>query len=264
MMYLKQREIDPQYICHYCKKKFRNGQMPAYCVMNNLFVGDTPEVISSLNAYGKMFIQRAKAFQTVAKMRTVMNKKIPQRQMIQKVKGRTFHLPLPLQETLNKLCCDTDAINTNQEIYILVRGVPTTSKIIWEEMVDVKRVFNALTWLKHNNSLYSQITLPSTYEKLCFKKLNFLAFKLQEHVENDTESVVDDEKNLLNNSESLMQEIKNPVEVALNHQRKAMLTQKDDNDSYYEQYTIYPLYEKKIKQNYICIISNVQKFKNYR
>ncbi|XP_070528970.1 uncharacterized protein [Cardiocondyla obscurior] len=29
------------------------------------------------------------------------------------------------------------------------------------------------------------------------------------------------------------------------HQRKAMLTQKDDNESYYEQYTIYPLYKKK-------------------
>jgi len=77
-------------------------------------------------------------------MGTVINKKLPQRQMIQKVKGRIFHLPLLLQETLNKLCKNTDPININHEIYILVRGIPTKSKIIWEEMVDVKKIFDAL------------------------------------------------------------------------------------------------------------------------
>lgn len=53
-----------------------------------------PEIIF-LNEFEKLLIQRAKAFQTV-KMGTVANKKIPQRLQIQKVKGRTFHLPLSL------------------------------------------------------------------------------------------------------------------------------------------------------------------------
>jgi len=40
--------------------------------------------------------------------------------MIQKVKSKTFNLPLPLQETWNKRK-NTDPIN--HEMYILVRGI---------------------------------------------------------------------------------------------------------------------------------------------
>jgi len=43
-----------------------------------------------------------------------------------------------------------------------------------------------------------------------------------------------------------MQETRNNVEAVSNNEHKAMLTQIiDDSNSYYEQYTIYPLYEKK-------------------
>jgi len=55
-------------------------------------------------------------------------KNCPKGKWQQKIKGRTFHLPLPLQEILNKLCKNTDPINKNHEI-ILVRGVPN-SKVI--------------------------------------------------------------------------------------------------------------------------------------
>jgi len=94
--------------------------MPAYCILNKLFTDNVSEVISFLNTFEKIIMQRAKAFQTVLKMETVINKKLPQRQMIQKVKGRTFHLPLPLQETLNKSCSDTDPININSELYTYI------------------------------------------------------------------------------------------------------------------------------------------------
>jgi len=52
-----------------------------------------------------------------------------------------------------------------------------------------------------------------------------------------------------------MQEIKNNVEVVSSNERQAMLTQIiDNNDSYYEQHTIYPLYEKKhVKLLLTCI-----------
>jgi len=102
-------------------------------------------------------------------METVISKKLPQRQMIQKVKGKTFHLPLPLQETWKKLC--TDPININHELYILIRNISTKSKIICEEIVNVKKVFDALIWLKHN-TLYSNIILPETHDGLCLEKLN--------------------------------------------------------------------------------------------
>jgi len=47
---------------------------------------------------------------------------------------------------------------------------------------------------------------------------------------------------LLNNS---VEELKNDVEVILEGKQKSMLTQITDKDNYYDQYTIYPLYEKK-------------------
>jgi len=56
-----------------------------------------------------------------------MNKNLLQRQMIQRVKGKTFYLPLLLQKTLNKICSNTDPINKNFEMYVLVRGIPTKS-----------------------------------------------------------------------------------------------------------------------------------------
>jgi len=118
MTHIKKQNINSQYIRNYCERKFRNGLMPAYCVLNNLIVHDVSDIIASLNIFEKILIQRAKAFQIVIKMETVINKKLPQRQMIQKVKGRTFHLPLPLQETWNKLCKNTDPININYELYI--------------------------------------------------------------------------------------------------------------------------------------------------
>jgi len=49
----------------------------------------------------------------------------------------------------------------------------------------------------------------------------------------------------LNNSDLQIQEIKSLGDVTLNDQSQAMLTQKDENDNYYEQYTIYLLHEKK-------------------
>ncbi|KAL6418255.1 hypothetical protein ACFW04_012241 [Cataglyphis niger] len=164
--------------------------MPAYCILNNLFTDDVPEVISSLNTFEKILIQRAKAFQTVLKMGTVINKKLPQRQMVQK-------------ETLNKLCSITDPINDNHELYILIRGIPTKSKIIWGEIVNIKKVFDALTWLKRNNTLYSHIILSNDHNDLCLTKLE--------------KATLDNEPKLLNDS---IEEIKNDVEVILESQYK--------------------------------------------
>jgi len=94
------------------------------CFKQSLCVHDVPDIIASLNTFEKILVQRAKAFQTIVKMRTVINKKLPEKQMIQKVKSRTFHLPLLLQETWNKLCKNTDSININYEMYIFVRDIP--------------------------------------------------------------------------------------------------------------------------------------------
>jgi len=71
MAHIKEHNVNSEYICDYCERKFHNGILPAYCVLNNLFVHDVPDIIASLNTFEKILVQRAKAFQTVVKMGTV-------------------------------------------------------------------------------------------------------------------------------------------------------------------------------------------------
>ncbi|XP_067206958.1 uncharacterized protein [Linepithema humile] len=113
-------------------------------------------------------------------------------------------------------------------------------------MVNVKKVFDALIWLKNNNPLYSEIILPNSHNELSLEKLNNLEFQMQED-ENVAKDVLDEEHvSLSNNLETEIQGTKNLGDAAFN-QHEAMLTQviNDENDGYYEQYTIYPLYEKR-------------------
>ncbi|KAJ8681499.1 hypothetical protein QAD02_017291 [Eretmocerus hayati] len=154
------------FIRHHCIGKFKVDQLPSLCILNSLSIDEVPSVIKTLNMFEKMLIQRAKAFQVLVKLGTVQKKNVPHYMKLDQVKGRTFHLPLPFEATLEKLCKETDPINLNHELYILVRSNPTKSKVIWENYIDVQKVWLALHWLKHNNSLYAHIELPSTPEQL--------------------------------------------------------------------------------------------------
>ena len=218
------------FICKYCKEKFQRNQMPPTCVKNKLYVEEMPKEISALNEYEKMFIQRAKAFQVVQRMETVSKAKrnIPHQHMIQKVKGRTFHLPLPIEETLKKICKPTDPININPEFYILVRSLPTKAKTVWEHLVNVKNVYNALVRLKQINRLYENIILPPNPNELLENDWPEVEYKIDDsdaQKENKT-------------AENTDKQIKLP----------ALVSQADKDDDIYEQYTIYPLYEKRINE----------------
>lgn len=166
-----------------------------------------------------MLIQRAKAFQVVTSLNPVGNTNIPNRQMIKKVKGRAFHLPLPTVNTLNKLPKPEEPLNPNQELFILVRSCPTKTKIMWQDLVDIGNIYRALVYLKQNNFYYTNIILPENSDNL----LDNLDQNLNYSIESNEE-----EKELQNQS--------------------AILTQvTEDNEDIYEEYTMYPLHE--MKQN---------------
>lgn len=63
------------FICHYCIEKFCTGVLPSRCILNGLLFESIPAEIAQLNQYEKVLIQRAKAFQTVTKSKTVTGKK---------------------------------------------------------------------------------------------------------------------------------------------------------------------------------------------
>lgn len=85
-------------------------------------------------------------------------------------------------------------------------------------MVDIKKVFDALTSLKINHPLYSHIILRNTHSDLRFENLNNAQFEIQE----------------IENSEIASED-------------EPMLTQviDENDDCYYKQYTIYLLYAKR-------------------
>lgn len=122
------------YICHHCLEYFRSDKMPPRCILNGLDFGVVPEEIKVLNPYEKILIQRAKCFQMVTRMGTVAKKHLPSTHKIQKVCGTTFHLPLPLQETLKKLPETHQPLADTGELYILLRSIPSkkiSSGKIW-------------------------------------------------------------------------------------------------------------------------------------
>jgi len=78
-----------------------------------------------------------------------------------------------------------------------------------------------------------------THNNLNLEKLKNLEFQIQETV-NDKECVLEDDN--LNNQ--IIKKIKDDEKTILKNKKKAMLTQiSNENNDYYEQYTIYPLYE---------------------
>ena len=184
MNYCKINRTADSHICGYCLQCFKKFTLPSLCVLNNLIVTEVPDVIKCLNMYEKILIQRAKAFQVVQKKQTVMKKNLPNHCKIDKIVERTFDLPLPIEET-KKICPDTDPLNTDHEMYILVRGNPTKNKFIWEDYVNITKVWNALSWLKIHNPLYSKIILPSVPEQL----LDTLKSMQLEYYENDSDKI---------------------------------------------------------------------------
>lgn len=57
-------------------------------------------------------------------------------------------------------------LNTDHDMYILIRRYPTESKFIWEDYVNITEVWKVLSWLKIHKPLYSKIILPSVPKQL--------------------------------------------------------------------------------------------------
>ena len=198
------------FICKYCLNYFRQGNLPPRCTLNGLQFGNIPQEISNLNAFEKILIQRAKCFQTVNRMGTVAKRQMPASHKIQKVSGTTFHLPLPMEETLKRLPDPQQALPDHGELFILIRSIPSKSNVVWQDLVDVNKVYNALLKLKEINPLYALIKLPGAPEELD------IGNRIDEGLYGDP---------LSTSGEAMVEKIA-----------------ENEEESYYEQYTINPLH----------------------
>ena len=143
-------------MCHYCKNALRKkGKMPGRCVLNGLEVIPIPPELGKLDCLSRQFIQKAKAFQTVVRLGTYSNK-VPTYNCLKACKGNVFFLPLPLNKTLETLEMVKDSL-ADPELYIIVNGQPTKSRVVWRSLVDVNAVKSAVSKLRDINRLYEDV-----------------------------------------------------------------------------------------------------------
>ena len=152
------------YMCNYCKPMIKRNRIPSRCVLNGLQTVPVPTELAVLDTLSKQLIQRAKCYQTIVRLGTYTGK-VPIYNSLKGCKGSMFFLPLPLNktlETLDQVECSDDL--PNPELYILVNGKPTKSKVVWRSLVDVNHVKAAINILKSSNWLYKDVKNESVDE----------------------------------------------------------------------------------------------------
>ena len=126
------------YMCNYCKPVIKN-KLPARCP-HGLQLDTIPPELAQLDSLSRQLIQRAKCYQTVVRLGTY-TAKVPVYNSLKACKGTMFFLPLPFARTLETLDQVKPSSNVksalpNPELYIIVNGTPTKSKVVWRTLVD--------------------------------------------------------------------------------------------------------------------------------
>ena len=150
-------------ICNSCRISLNKGEVPANSMMNNMYTGETPEVLKVLNPIELMFVSISKCFQTVIKPGPISSK-LPKSERLSAIKGNMIHLPLSTSNTAKTLCATERLFDV--EDLVLVYGKPTVDKIVWNHIVDRNKVLAALTWLCENNPNYKDIEVPTVAEDI--------------------------------------------------------------------------------------------------
>ena len=156
-------------MCKSCRFTLNKGEIPANSLMNNMFTGETPDVLKVLNPIELMFVSRTKCFQTIVKPGPISSK-LPQSERLNALKGNLIHLPLSTASTTERLYGSAEKSETDRlfdvEDLVQLYGQPNKDKKIWNHIVDRKKVHAALTWLHENNPNYKDIIVPETSDDI--------------------------------------------------------------------------------------------------
>ena len=146
----------PLYVCKHCRTILNKDRIPNWCILNGLVTETIPHELAILKLFERQLIQRAKTFQTIVRLGTYTGK-VPTYNALKAVKGIMFVLPLPMEKTLSDLSVDTMSSLPDPELYILVDGRPTKDKVVWQTLVDVNNVKQAVNKLKEINIFYKDL-----------------------------------------------------------------------------------------------------------
>jgi len=84
----------------------------------------------------------------------VTNKARPHNELTAALKGRIAYLPVNV--AANAQFLRENLLNVDS-LVLLVGGQPTQNNKIWTSVVDLKKVHEALSWLRRHNHLYKDV-----------------------------------------------------------------------------------------------------------
>ena len=177
-------------MCKSCRLALNKGEIPANSLMNNMFTGETPEVLKVLNPIELMFVSRTKCFQTIVKPGPISSK-LPHSERLNALKGNLIHLPLSTASTTERLYGSAEKSETDRlfdvEDLVQLYGQPNKDKKIWNHIVDRKKVHAALTWLHENNPNYKDIIVPATSDDILPNVFGYICDICQQDFDTENE-----------------------------------------------------------------------------
>ena len=223
-------------MCKSCRLALNKGEIPPNSLMNNMFTGETPEVLKVLNPIELMFVSRTKCFQTIVKPGPISSK-LPQSERLNALKGNLIHLPLSTASTTKRLYGSAEKSETDRlfdvEDLVQLYGQPNKDKKIWNHIVDRKKVHAAVTWLHENNPNYKDITVPATSEDILPNVFGYICDLCQQDFDTENE-LMEHEKSCSSGCEILpdhISDIADPTYDKTLFRDKSSSSSPQDNES---------------------------------
>lgn len=230
------------YICtQECYKQiFKDDIVPKYSKLNNMELQTTPRQIQSLNFFEKTLIQLAKCFLSTIRLKTVSKKKTG----IKALKGLAIHLPLTFESTHEYI---SDTLPNPEALNIIVYGLPTVTNNIWRDLIDLDKVYEAITWLSLNNAYYdvNKIKIDYSYK-----------FNISSLIKNDSE--IENKNTILDINEKTPY-LTHLKDQAFNHYTVIDLDKLNTNHTDIEKYAMkkviaQPIQDKDRDMDHLCFV----------
>ena len=145
------------YICQHCRPFLNKNAIPSQCVLNGLITESVPVELKSLDVLSKQLIQ--KHFRLLCGWVHILVKcQLIMLYRLARVAFFSFHCPLTTHLiTLSEVQPDGVVALPDPQLFIIVNGVPTKNKIVWQMLVDVNAIKQAIQKLKEMNWLYKNV-----------------------------------------------------------------------------------------------------------
>ena len=252
------------FICSGCKEKFREKKLPPRCVLNKMDTCPKNEIIDSLNEYERLLISRAHSFRTIL---TATNKSgrrnIPSNRRHKKTTGVSIHLPLDIDATLKSVLADEEVLNT-RNLELSVSSKAGKKKIVWQDVVDITKVYRAIKYLKDEvkNPHYRTLPeLPATPQEFAEKYLQSEILRAEydpdlddddpptidvnlDDTNTDTENTGNKPDDVINNEELSNENLNEDPDIEINVESDSLLSKLSPEQLKHnkEYYTIMPIH----------------------